>query len=327
LANEDLTTYTNAGGSNIIVESAYNNETVVFKVDESYSDKIFKDYDTNHFQDFEVDFLCCIFDSYAGLSTDNDGQVAGAYFTNTVTGYGYIDNNSDDAIYFMTLVGGGNTVYYYLKTFINGEENNDMYTGIRNFDYYYTLTRERESVILEIYSDSARTTLLDTLTSTVTNVSFRYMLAAACDDETTETDDITGRLGYYNFKNVDCQFKITQSTSSVYLSTPETLTFTDSKGIQQFYFWNDSSVVIDIGKESEEITLSGIENKRGRSKSITSVMYDVDEMVENGTSIEIDDLGIDDIINTTWFIKEFSYTLNSGETDACSWSLTLEKDY
>jgi len=312
------------------------NETLVFVARPPYDDIIYKDFGINYFKNFSLDFKLCVFGDYGGVINDPGGLLGGAYFNNTTQRpYGWLDDD--------TKTGMGIEIEYKiipdikirLFSCINGDYSDDSSTRARNTDYWLTLTRNNTTLTLDIYDDEARTNLKDTLIGTIDDTFFRYFNPVSCREEelpVTLDGDITGRIGNFAITSgeeydLPCDFKIIQSSTSVYLSTPNSITFTDSKGIQQFYFWNDSSVVIDIGKESEEITLSGIENKRGRSKSITSVMYDVDKMVENGTSIEIDDLGIDDIINTTWFIKEFSYTVNAGEKDACSWSLTLEKDY
>lgn len=76
-----------------------------------------------------------------------------------------------------------------------------------NFDhiygtmYYFTITRDGTTLTCKIYSDSARTNLLDTLTLEVTTDSFRYIYAGC----TYDGDVIDTRKMDCDIENLDLQ--------------------------------------------------------------------------------------------------------------------------
>jgi len=67
-------------------------------------------------------------------------------------------------------------------------------------------------------------------------------------------------------------FVMTTDTSQVTLHIPETLSWTEGRNQKTIHFWEDTSVVIDTGKDIEQITLAGVSKTADiHNSSITDV--------------------------------------------------------
>ena len=125
-----------------------------------------KDYGANFFDDFAYRVNV--------KGTSLDGGDVGAFWMlsndlDDMLGL-WSSNKSFLALYF-------NGVKIYLKECYIGSDFTDFYTGAAGTWYYFTITKSGTSLIVEIYSDSARTNLLDTLSLTLhTDHKFRYLL-------------------------------------------------------------------------------------------------------------------------------------------------------
>lgn len=65
----------------------------------------------------------------------------------------------------------------YLEEFDSGVQDNDYYVVSDGTWYYLVIKKASTSLTCKIYSDSARTNLLDTLSLTITDKSYRYVFA------------------------------------------------------------------------------------------------------------------------------------------------------
>ena len=132
---------------------------------------VFNDYGVGFFTDFEIEFEFAI---------TNGGYTSQAIFAaigNTPGTLSNIDGTRDAVTVFSYEFGGGARIYL---------ADYDNYV----FDYYQhalsgigpiycTLTRSGTTATLAMYTDAAKTTLLDTLSVTCTAVPYRYLTVCA----------------------------------------------------------------------------------------------------------------------------------------------------
>jgi len=114
-------------------------------------------------------------------------------------------------------------------------------------------------------------------------------------------------------------FTITGTTDSITLLQPYSLQLSDSRGIKQIHFFTGADTVFDIGKETESLTISGME-----TSNVSSLFSTLDGIISNGEEVTISDMGINDI-DTTWYISDYNYTVVGGMEDECEYNITLEK--
>ena len=86
---------------------------------------------------------------------------------------------SEKLIYSSFYRDGSSNLVLRLENFDGANGTLDAYTCLANTRYYLTIERSGTTGTIKIYSDSARTTLLDTLTLTVENDTFRYIYACS----------------------------------------------------------------------------------------------------------------------------------------------------
>ena len=114
-------------------------------------------------------------------------------------------------------------------------------------------------------------------------------------------------------------FTVTSSTGTIVsLNQPSSINDDDSRNIKAFFPWSGYTIVIDDGRDSKQINLSGIEN----INAYTS-MVSLNWVTDSGDEITI--AGINDEINGTYQIENFSYSVNPGEVGTTYWNITIEK--
>ena len=135
---------------------------------------VYKDYGTDHFKDSFTHYVD------AKPITDSGTGGVGVFYelANIIDDDDYITNNAplihlwfnptttpDYYIQLKTRDGGGTISSDAYKNYTAGQI------------YYFTIKRSSSQVVVDIYSDSARTNLVDTLTAPMDTTSFRYLYA------------------------------------------------------------------------------------------------------------------------------------------------------
>ncbi|MDY6888281.1 MAG: hypothetical protein SVV88_11680 [Pseudomonadota bacterium] len=164
---ENFTTYTEVDPNSHLTVAANHLDFVSYENEDCY---LYKDFGAGHFTDFEH-----LVDVRMG---SGDNAVA-AFLYN-------LQNNIDDvaAIYANNYTSLGVYVYYTAHNLSFAEIYNgsvyEQYTTLSADTWYYlTISKTGTSVSCKVYSDSARTSLLTTLSFTLqADHSFRYMFPA-----------------------------------------------------------------------------------------------------------------------------------------------------
>jgi hypothetical protein len=101
-------------------------------------------------------------------------------------------NTANDGI-IVDFYRGATSTNFRIRDFSN--DNQDTYTGLGNVTLwgplYFRVERTGTTATCKIYDDSARTSLVDTLTITSTTAAKRYMYVAGCRGGAT-SDLLTG---------------------------------------------------------------------------------------------------------------------------------------
>lgn len=114
-------------------------------------------------------------------------------------------------------------------------------------------------------------------------------------------------------------FTISSTTTVVTLQQPISITDKDGEEIKVFSFFSGSQDAVNVGKQSDEITITGIE-----TTSSFNNMEKLDWLTESGDTITIASLD-NTYLNTTYIIMSFEYNVGQGESGACFWTMNLEK--
>jgi len=169
MAVEDFTTYTETDpGSDITVTST---KIDCINFDDSQTYNVYKDKGTDHFNALDVDF-----ETYLSSSSTSNAQF-GPGFVNTATPATETRANlATTDCWNVIYVSGTVRIYLIRGAFVA----NDSYQSLSaNTTYYctYTRTASSDTVTLKIYSDSGRTSLIDTLSVSGfgTSTKWQYM--------------------------------------------------------------------------------------------------------------------------------------------------------
>jgi len=121
----------------------------------------------------------------------------------------------------------------------------------------------------------------------------------------------------FTYPDNRCLFTIGSDYQSDLLlfNVPYSITYTDSRQIVRFNFWEGSSYTGDMCKEAETVTLAGVET------TITN-LHILDSSVDMGYEVTIDGLS-DDLLDTVWIVRNLTFGRES--YNEYPWSLTLEK--
>ena len=151
---------------------------------------------------------------------------------------------------------------------------------------------------------------------------------------------VTGKYGraegyrvyvYYNsdaspeIRTTQCYAMVnySPSTGTCYLRQPTGYSFNHQREIKKINFWNGTRKVYDLQRNSKTVILNGIEFNDGTNTATTRLKC-VETMKDNGAEITLSGLP-DSNLNTTWFIRNFTYDQDTSNTLIWNWSLELEK--
>lgn len=171
MATEDLTTFTETDPDSRLTVTSTRVSAEPINLTNSGTTCLRKDYGASYFDALDIDF--------AGREANNDSGT-GAYdmvsFTTAVVNNGYTGSGADDLHIGMNDDGGGGAqrIFFMRGSFTVYDSMNG---GTIGNTYYMTLSRaaSNATATLLIYSDSGRTTLVDTLVVTGT-VAYRYLM-------------------------------------------------------------------------------------------------------------------------------------------------------
>ena len=203
MAIENLTTYTEVdSGSDITITAPSASFDTMFQNANSY---VYKDFGAGNFGDFEIEFEAEII-SATSDGGGNNGAVVLCCVSNQVGTWPVWDSNSDglfiDTYYLST--------QYHTRIYDQSNNNNDEYIWPVSVSIpltYFTFKRNGTTLTCEIYSDSARTTLIDTLTVTCETGTKRYLYALGSRNSGS-TATITG-----NTQNFEIIYASSSSSS------------------------------------------------------------------------------------------------------------------
>jgi hypothetical protein len=186
---EDLTTYTEVDPNAKLTVTA--TKVTAANLDRDEDAYLYKDFGANHFDGFNIEFEALINATSANTSRGHMGLTV-----NTVDDSSGWDT-ADIEVFLYDAAGVGR-IYLYRGANVAS----DVYVGA-SFDtiYYLRLSRAiaSDNVYLYIYSDSARTTLVDTLTvAGYGTAKYRYFYAIASWNDAGAGLDFDG---YY--QNID----------------------------------------------------------------------------------------------------------------------------
>ena len=165
MAIEDFTTYTELDtGTNITVTSSkVNHDYEHDKTEWLYSDK-----GIDHFTNWE--HLCEVY-----MTSHSNNRLRDYWaLTNHLEDHETLRSNGRDAL---TLLCGnvGGAYRIYAMEIDGGVHDGDYFTGAVATLYYLTIEKSTTTFTVKIYSDAARTVLLDTLTVTINDNNYRYV--------------------------------------------------------------------------------------------------------------------------------------------------------
>jgi len=260
---EDFTTYTegDTGGylsvaANVITATAmpYNAEAWVKK-----------DYGANHFEDFEHLHKAVVTESelycYAilwGLTT-NDATRTGHEFNVNADGIVICIQNNLSA-----------NVRIHFATHLAPPDS--YQTASTTGTFYFTTKRAGTVGTCKIYSDAARTNLLDTLTVTLPTTKYRYLIAMASRESAgTEAISCTS-------ENLDLQEKITYEPSDAIGISDSTLfehrlNFSDTINIDDDISIKRILILADILNINDTILIKRLFNLDDSVNIIDSTLY------------------------------------------------------
>jgi len=169
MALEDFTTYDEVDSDGDLTV-AENTITIVTMRQDAVS-WVSEDKGANHFGDFEhlidtkITGITNGFTIYWGIS---DGAAT----------YGDMDTANEGMAAYINVY--ATDIKIRIADFTNS--NNDFYTGAKDTAYYYKIERNGTTLTNKIYSDSARTVLVDTLTITCTNTTYSDIIVCGSLD-------------------------------------------------------------------------------------------------------------------------------------------------
>jgi len=215
MAYEDFTTYTEVDEDNDITVSQ--NQITVDTMRRDAASYVHKDFGSGAFGDFEIQF-----EATCSAVSGNGASVVVLGLTNSgFTHEDALQNNE------------GILVYFYYSSYLSptdqvvalmrgSDQTQDLYyfSSIPS-TFYFTLTRSGSTVDLKIYSDAARTNLLDTLTVSDGTV-YRYLSPLMSRDHNVGGVDSTMTLNVKNFEIISGGASTTTTTTTQSTTTTST---------------------------------------------------------------------------------------------------------
>ena len=200
MAIENLTTYTEVSGAGTITVTAPSASFASMRRDDvAY---VYKDFGVGNFGNFDIDFEFHISDG------DNQGVVAVCSVSNTIGTFTTQLNANDTIMVFAY----NNTANLQLYLIDYNTDNSDTYIngGESTLDpLYCTFKRNDTIATLDIYSDSGRTALVDSLSITCETGTKRYLYALVSRDA---GDSVADTISGYT-QNFEVNFASSSSSS------------------------------------------------------------------------------------------------------------------
>jgi hypothetical protein len=224
---ENLYTFTQVGTTYTSVDS--HTKVIFNNIPRSAVEYLYKDFGVDYFGDFEIQFEFYI----GGSSFDGAETICGV--SNTIgTIQDHIDAN--DGIEINAFNNGGN---YRTEMWDWSTDDTDSYTtgGTTSPLTYCTFTRVGASASCKFYSDSERTTLLDTISITCSEDKFRYFYGVKSRELAVDT--VIG--GYVENYYISSSSSSNSSSSSI--SSSSNSLSSSSVSYTQLYYTIDSSKV------------------------------------------------------------------------------------
>lgn len=188
-SNEDLTTYTEVDASAVLAVTA--SRVTGAAMDRDLDAYLYYDFGAGHFNALDLDFT-----GYFGSTSPNLGAAYMGFVQSAVNDFSGWSAN--DAVFAMENDSGG-ILNMTLRD--NGGATDFNATLSDDTPYYFSFLRSASSdtITMEIYSDAARTSLIDTLTvaGVGTGTTYRYLYAIASNNTATGGRDFNGY--YENF--------------------------------------------------------------------------------------------------------------------------------
>jgi len=221
MAYEDFTTYVEfEEATNWFSVAANKIDGTAVDIDEhSY---IYKDFGVNHFGDFTKHDMKVQFTSNPAGSL---GRLVMLGQSNVVDN---MSHDTDDCFYVhMDWRDSVSKTRFALFAAIAGVRTNDSWDGASlATPYYIRMSRSGTTVTLKIYTDSARTALVATLTITCKNENYRYIYAISSTDSSETPYTATGfveNLDLYEISgDVSAGIKVWDGTADIELVKDDT---------------------------------------------------------------------------------------------------------
>lgn len=181
MALEDFTTYTEVDGQACLTVIAA--KITALQIRNSNTDSyVYKDKGAAHFGNFEHLHSG---ENYDSGTTDNGAYCLVWGISDTVNDFA----NWANGIFLYYSLDPGINKHWLREREANAWGDLDGYAGTRFTRYWYTTKRAGTTLTCKIYTDAARTVLVDTLTITCINTTLRYMYAIS-SLANTDTDDM-----------------------------------------------------------------------------------------------------------------------------------------
>ncbi len=211
---ENFTTYTEVDEGGDISRTAPRITVTSMKV--SRSSWVIKSYGAGYFDDFEIEFTIRTTDVSSASSSNRGLGLVG--FSNSVGDYATCKNGDLFALY-MTENGSSNDQWVIgFIQFSGGVLRFKQKTGraLGLVTRYFTMSKSGADGVLRIYTDSARTSLEDTIALTGIDDAYRYVYGIMCYDGTGDVNDYwSGYVENLDLAPVDPPTVTTQAATNI----------------------------------------------------------------------------------------------------------------
>lgn len=286
-----------------------------------------KSYGADYFGDFchDVDIYLALIQARAGASfwaMDNSGNRT--YKDMEAANSGFIAIAYADS-------GGTPSLQLYDQSGVGG----DSYVCTVPANYYLSIERAGTALTEKIYSDAARTVLLDTLSVTCETGLKEYLYSVTSWDQGT----YPGQYITFDVHNLDlicgeeeeeegpstATFTIAGETETVYLTKPSWSGEENeiSKDIDRKSFWSGNYSLTDKGIIDQPVVLRGIEYTNIVNSTFTNKMKYLIDMSNENEEVTITGLG--DCMDGVYIMRSFHYETIPKTVTAYAWVMTLEK--
>lgn len=299
---QDYTTYTEVDSSSVI--SIQSSTQIYANVQNRYVAYVYYDGGENAYGDFVATF------SKQGAYLTANGICVYFMVANSINDAYHITQNNGYSLYCWSIGIDSNNVYFKLTENVGGTEYTDTSDSTYNMVgyHYITVTRNGDSLTEEIYSDSDRTTLLETLSLTLhdSDLAYQYVYAVSGYNNggTYYNRNYMRDLNIEGVTPPDTYFisyvenSFNQNTTNILNTANFTSLFSTNSTLDYFIFsWNYTEVFINetalsfIGSMTENLIDLG-ENATKIGYTISVIIY------ANTTTGEVTNSGLQNFILT-----------------------------